>query len=95
LRQGRWQGSSCPLGYVIRGDQLVESGKVSSLKEIAKREGIDSSYISRMINLTTLAPELVEAILDDDVPDHVTLFDLAVDTAVFWNEQRQRFEFLN
>ena len=46
-----------------------------------------------MINLTTLAPEIVEAILDDDVPDHVTLFDLAVDTAVLWIEQRQRFEY--
>jgi len=81
---------------LIRGHRwhrLFESGKVSSLKEIAKREGIDSSYVSRMINLTTLAPEIVEAILDDDVPDHVTLFDLAVDTAALWSEQRQRFEY--
>lgn len=67
--------------------RMFESGEVSSLKEIAKREGIDSSYVSRMINLTTLAPEIVEAILDDEVPDHVTLFDLAVDPAVIWKEQ--------
>ena len=81
---------------LIRGHRwlrLFESGNVSSLKEIAKREGLDSSYVSRMINLTTLAPEIVEAILDDEVPDHVTLFDLAVDTAVLWSEQRQRFEY--
>ena len=81
---------------LVRGHRwlrLFESGKVSSLKEIAKREGIDSSYVSRMINLTTLAPEIVEAILEDEVPDHVTLFDLAVDTAVLWDEQRQRFAY--
>jgi len=75
--------------------RMFESGKFGNLKEIAKLEGIDNSYVSRMINLTTLAPEIVEAILDDNVPDHVTLFDLAVDPAVFWSEQRQRFEFFN
>lgn len=62
-------------------------------RKLPSERGIDSSYVSRMINLTTLAPEIVEAILDDEVPDHVTLFDLAVDTAVLWSEQRQRFEY--
>lgn len=71
--------------------RMFESGKVGSLKEIAKLEGIDASYISRMINLTTLAPEIVQAILDDDVPNRVTLFDLAVDPAYFWTDQRVSF----
>jgi hypothetical protein len=44
-------------------------------------------YVSRMINLTTLAPEIVEAILDDTLPDHLTLFDVAVDTPVLWKAQ--------
>ncbi|MGB5235050.1 MAG: hypothetical protein WBN85_07750 [Candidatus Macondimonas sp.] len=35
------------------------------MKEIATREGIDNSYVSRMVNLTTLAPDIVAAILDD------------------------------
>lgn len=64
--------------------RMFESGKFCSLKEIAKLEGIDASYVSRMINLTTLAPEIVEAILDDDVPDNVTLFELAVDPPLIW-----------
>jgi hypothetical protein len=78
---------------LVRGHRwlrMFESGKVGSLKEIAKLEGIDNSYVSRMINLTTLAPEIVEAILDDDVPDNLTLFDLAVDTAVLWLDQAER-----
>jgi hypothetical protein len=66
---------------------MFESGKFGSLKEIAKVEGIDPSYVSRMINLTTLAPEIVEAILDDDVPDNLMLFDLAVDPEVLWENQ--------
>jgi hypothetical protein len=64
--------------------------KEHALKEIAVREGIDNSYVSRMVNLTTLAPDIVAAILDDALPNHVTLFDLAVDPPALWDEQRAR-----
>jgi len=46
--------------------------------------------VSRMVNLTTLAPDIVAAILDDALPNHVTLFDLAVDPPALWDEQRMR-----
>ena len=69
---------------------MLESGEAKSLKEIATREGIDNSYVSRMVNLTTLAPDIVTAILDDALPNHVTLFDLAVDPPALWTEQRAR-----
>jgi hypothetical protein len=58
--------------------------------QIAAREGIDNSYVSRMVNLTTLAPDIVAAILDDTLPSHITLFDLAVDPPALWDEQRER-----
>ena len=67
---------------------MLESGQVSSLREIAAQEGVDNSYVSRMINLTVLAPDIVEAILDDALPDHLTLFDIAVDPPTLWEEQR-------
>jgi len=43
-----------------------------------------------MVNLTTLAPDIVAAILDDARPNHITLFDLAVDPPALWAEQRER-----
>jgi len=67
---------------------MLESGKVSSLREIAAQEGVDNSYVSRMMNLTVLAPDIVEAILDDASPDHLTLFDIAVDPPALWEGQR-------
>ncbi|OZB30836.1 MAG: LacI family transcriptional regulator [Pseudomonas sp. 34-62-33] len=70
--------------------ETAPSGEAKSLKEIATREGIDNSYVSRMVNLTTLAPDIVAAILDDALPNHVTLFDLAVDPPALWDEQRAR-----
>jgi hypothetical protein len=38
--------------------------------------------------MTTLAPDIVEAILEDALPDHLTLFDIAVDSPALWEEQR-------
>lgn len=31
-------------------------------------------------------PDVVEAILEDDLPDHLTLFDLALDSPALWEE---------
>jgi len=42
-----------------------------------------------MVNLTTLAPGIVAAILDETLPSEVTLFDLASGTPLLWDEQRE------
>ncbi|MFV0601888.1 MAG: LacI family transcriptional regulator [Brachymonas sp.] len=89
-----WDTSATPLQMaLVRGYRwlaMLESGEVRNLSEIGAREKIDNSYVSRMVNLTSLAPDIVEAILDDSLPNHVTLFDLAVDPPLLWNEQRSR-----
>ena len=71
---------------------LLESGAVISMKEIARREGVDDSCVSRMVNLTTLAPDIVAAILDETLPPEVTLFELVAGTPVGWGEQWGRVE---
>jgi hypothetical protein len=68
--------------------RLIESGKVANIAGIAKLENVDRSYVSRMVNLTTLAPDIQAAILDETLPDSVSLFDLAIDTPLSWEEQR-------
>ena len=86
-----WNTKATPLQLALaRGHRwlsMLESGKVKSLKEIAEGENIDNSYVSRMVNLTCLAPEIVAAILEDELPDHITLFELAVDPPPLWEEQ--------
>jgi len=88
-----WDDAPTPMQMALaRGHQwlaMLESGEVGSLQEIADKEGVDNSYVSRMINLTCLAPDIVAAILDDTLPDHVTLFDLAVDPPRLWEGQRK------
>ena len=59
-----WNTKTTPLQLALaRGHRwlaMLESGKVKSLKEIAERENIDNSYVSRMVNLTSLSPDIVE-----------------------------------
>ena len=69
---------------------MLESGDAKSLREVAALEGVDNSYVSRMVNLTTLAPDIVDAILQNVLPDHLTLVDLAVDPPALWDAQRAR-----
>ena len=89
-----WDTQATPLQLALaRGHrwlQMLETGKVGSLREIAELEGLDHSYISRMVNLTTLAPDIVKAILDDCLPPNVTLFDLAVNPPRLWSDQRKK-----
>jgi hypothetical protein len=47
-----------------------------SLKETALQKDFKDSYVSQMVNLTTLAPDNVAAILEETLPPEVTLFDL-------------------
>jgi hypothetical protein len=86
-----WDDTPTPLQLALaRGHRwlaMLESGQAKSMKVIARREGVDDSYVSRMVNLTTLAPDIVAAILDETLPEEVTLFDLASGTPVLWEEQ--------
>lgn len=43
-----------------------------------------SVYVASALNLTTLAPEIVEAILDDALPDAAFLNDLAINPFLAW-----------
>lgn len=89
-----WDSAATALQLALtRGHRwlrMLESGDAKSLREIAALEGVDNSYVSRMVNLTTLASEIQAAILDETLPDTASLFDLASDTPLSWDEQRWR-----
>jgi hypothetical protein len=91
-----WDSTPTPLQLALaRGHRwlaMLESGEARSMKEIARREGVDDSYVSRMVNLTTLAPDIVAAILDETLPPEVTLFARAAGTPLVWEEQWGRVE---
>jgi hypothetical protein len=52
------------LARAHRWQRLLEGGRYRSLRELAAAERVDRSYIARMLRLTLLAPDVVEAVLD-------------------------------
>ncbi len=81
------------LGRAHRWLKMLESGKVASMKELAEQENLDGSYVSRILRLTLLAPDIVAAILDGDQPEGLTLGDLMEPLPMLWSEQRVRLGF--
>ena len=46
----------------------IESGKAKSITDLAEQEGVTDAYVCRLLPLTYLAPDIVEAILDGRQP---------------------------
>ena len=52
------------LARAFRWKRMLESGEFATIAELAAREGIAPSYMTRVLRLTLLAPNIVDAILD-------------------------------
>jgi hypothetical protein len=57
----------------FRWRKLLETGHFATIQEIAEAENINSSYISRVLRMTLLAPQIVEAILAGKHPEGLTM----------------------
>jgi site-specific DNA recombinase len=52
--------------------EVLATGRVRSLQELAMRDGITRRYIRRLVGLAFLSPRLVEAILQGRQPAQLT-----------------------
>ena len=75
------------LARAHRWKRMLESGDYASVAELAAAEKINSSYLSRVLRLTLLEPDIVEAILDGRQPEGITLKALMKPFPVEWNLQ--------
>jgi hypothetical protein len=67
-----------------RWRQMLESGEYASSAELAKAEKVNDSYLSRILRLTLIAPDLVEAILAGRQPNRLQLDDLLKPLPAAW-----------
>jgi len=77
------------LARAFRWKRMLESGEFATIAELAEREGIAPSYMTRVLRLTLLAPDIVEAILVSRQPTKFQLDDLLVAFPGEWEEQRR------
>jgi len=61
------------LARAFRWKRMLESGEFATIVELAERERIAPPYMTRVLRLTLLAPDIVEAILDGKQGPEVTL----------------------
>lgn len=78
------------LARAFRWKRMLESGEFVTLSELAEREGIAPSYMTRVLRLTLLAPEIVEAILDGTQGPEVTLSRVLEHFPLAWEQQGMR-----
>lgn len=67
--------------------RMLETGRFSTIIELAAAEKINASYVSRILRLALLAPDIVEAILDGRQGEGVTLPGLLMSSPKIWREQ--------
>ena len=79
------------LARAFRWRRMMETGKYNTVHEIAAAETINPSYVSRVLRLTLLAPEIVQAILDGQQLEGVTLPRLLEPLSTEWPAQRTAF----
>jgi hypothetical protein len=75
------------LARAFRWKRMLDSGEFATVAELAEREGIAASYLTRVLRLTLLAPQIVEAILDGRQPAGVTLETLREPPPARWQAQ--------
>jgi hypothetical protein len=73
-----------------RWRRRIESGQAKSITDLAEQEGVTDAYVCRLLPLTCLAPDIVEAILDGRQPKGLRLTELLGDGPQSWEKQRER-----
>lgn len=71
----------------FRWKAFLESGRFTSIGELAQAVKMDQSYVSRILSLTLLAPDIIQAILKGNEPSGLSLEKLK-SFPLEWEEQR-------
>ena len=76
------------LARAFRWRKMLDAGVYGTLEDLARAKGLAPSYVSAILRLTLLAPEIVETILDGRQPAELQLDDLLAGFPLAWEEQR-------
>ncbi|HEV2153012.1 hypothetical protein [Bradyrhizobium sp.] len=70
---------------------MLETNLFSSVRDLAKAEKINESYLCRVLRLTLLSPTITEAILNGLQPDGLELAQLLKSIPAEWDQQQALF----
>ena len=76
------------LARAFRWQRMLDDGVCGTIDELANREKVNRGYMCRVLRLTLLAPDIVEAILVGREPEGMRLEDILNPFPAAWVEQR-------
>ena len=79
------------LARAFRWKRMLESLEFATIAELAEQEGIAPSYMTRVLRLTLLAPDIIEGILDGKQGPEVTLAQVLEPFPLTWQHQALHF----
>ena len=84
------------IARAFRWQAMLDNGTYGCIEDIARAERINGSFVSRVIRLALLAPDIVEAILGGCQPANLTASRLLQDTRIptTWQDQRKELGFV-
>src|SRR5215213_6882055 len=72
------------LARAFRWRRMLESGGYASIGELADAQGVNFSYMCRVLRLTLLSPKIVETILDGRAGSELSLNALLMPNSSVW-----------
>jgi|SRR4051812_5223113 hypothetical protein len=72
-----------------RWRDMLESGRYDTVRELAKAEKINESYLGRVLRLTLLSPAIVERILSGKQHSGLDVARLTTPLPLNWDEQER------
>ncbi len=76
------------LARAFRWRKMLDEGVHGTVEDLARAKGVNATYVSRVLRLTLLAPDIVDAILDGRQGERVRLDDLLNGFPLEWDRQR-------
>ena len=69
--------------------EMIDSGKITNIRELAKIMNVNESYVGRTIRLTMLSPEIIHRAIRGTLPEDISLAKL-YKLPDCWEEQLQQ-----
>ena len=79
------------LARAHRWQRMIDTGEVAGIEAVAAQQGLDRTYVSRMLELMSLAPDIINQVLEGREPSGLSLARLHRHLPLRWDDQRRDF----
>ncbi len=88
----------CPLvisslHLALEWNEEMTTGQSTSMNELAQRSGVTQRYVSELIKLAWLSPDIIKAINQGNIPSSLSLAQLKKGFPLEWGQQQQSLGF--